>query len=189
MSTFPQNIALNLPTRKIKGLYKMWGGLTLPFYFRTIAGNEASPVKVKSSSSYAAGQVNFPKELDLCVDGNSDGARCIGLTMQITYDDALAGQMGQLQGWTFPNDTAQRLDNSPIGVLGGQGYAVITNYIGNPTVEGFAYVGPSGFLKTSGASGDKLPVVFETSGTGVAGGIGGTPVRIRFDFPLAVVGA
>lgn len=172
----------NLPSRKVKGLLKVFGGTIYPFYFTMATVAEGQPVKIKPSSVYDKAMPNASVEVTPCIMGASDGPKAIGLAAQLTYDDNLSGQMGQLKDYHFVNDTAQRLNGQPIGILGGMGWAATNNFAVPVTAEQQAYVGPSGKLAVSGDTGDKLPVFFETSAAV------GEMARIRFSFPLAVTG-
>lgn len=195
----PFNVPLNtIPYTKSKYLLRLAGGDVLIMYFTNAQVEEGTPMKVVSGSVYDKSTHNLAIELAVCVPGNNDGARCLGLSIQRTYAEQLSGQMSQLSGFHFPNDTAQRLapnggKSSPIGILGGRFHAAIRNYSGTPTPEGQGYVGASGTIATSGASGDKLPLVFETAPPSVVPyntdpTIPGL-VRIRADFPLFVLSA
>lgn len=166
------------PTLKRKGLHALFGGLRSPFYYTTDTVAEGQPMKLASSVSPS--KLNDPVRMSKCASGASDGAKVIGLALQLTYDDNLSGQMAQLRGYHFGGDTAQRLDGMPIGLLTGQGYAILENYTGNIAAHEQLGVGPSGLLAgattSSLASGDKVQAWAESSG------IGGKPVRIRFNF-------
>jgi hypothetical protein len=176
--------ALNIPVRHQKGLVKLFGGMAAPFYFTTNVVREGTPMKFTA----------VVDNIEPCVAGASDGAKCAGLAMQATYDDTL---LAELQGYHFANNTKQRLStNEPIGLLCGAGYALTTNWDPSVTIAygDSVYIGPSGYLSNTGAAGDKLPAKFEsrndvnplgTDGTG--SGVGGIPyVRVRFDFPFSV---
>lgn len=162
--------ALHLPKRKVKGLLKFFGGAGTPFYHTNVAVEEGTAMKLTATPNL------------MVPAGPGEGAEVRGLSLQITYDDT---QYGQLQNYHFANDTRQRLDGMPIGLLTGQGYAILRNYSGEVVYGNQAYVGPSGVLQASGDPADTIPVVFEGSGNGVANDPASSdPVRIRFDFPL-----
>ncbi len=182
-----------LPRIKRKGLHAVNGGIKAPYYFVNEAVLEGQPLKLAKNDGANLTKVSDNPLLVSCAVGASDGAKVIGLALQNTYDDALTGQMAQLRGYHFPNDTAQRLDGMPIGILMGQGWAVLENFTGLVAAHEQLGVGPSGLLAgatTSGlASGDKVPVWAENSGNGgtAAGTFGGTQtntgsIRIRFHF-------
>jgi hypothetical protein len=167
-------------TAKRKGLVKLFGGLSYPFYYTTVAVVEGQPMRMAASPD-ANAAVNDVQKMQPAVLG--EGAKVFGLSLQITYDDEA---YGQLQGYHFSNDTMQRLDGSPIGVLGGQGVAFLENYQGEVAVNEQLAVGPTGLLvgsvSTDGIeAGDKVPVWADTAGEAPA------PIRIRFNFPNAGV--
>lgn len=168
------------PQRKRKGLVKLFGGLAFFQYFTNAVVKEGVPVIVSANPDDAPTQANGLTQVEPAVVGQTHGVKVIGLTMQLTYDDNIAGQMGQLQGYHFVNDTAQRLNGSPIGILGGHGVAYTQNYVGTIAAGEQAYVGPSNLLANTGAGGDKLPAVFETGGTD------GQDVRLRFNFSVGL---
>jgi len=165
---------LFLPKRYQKGLVKMFTGnsacgMPIPFYYSTTVLREGQPVKPVIGS---------PDMIVGAAPGVSDGAKVIGLSLQYTYDESQWDP--QLRGYHFVNNTHQRLDGSPVGVLMGAGYAMTINYAGTINYGDKGYIGQSGYLANSGQAGDALPIVFEGSGTD-----GSTMVRIRFNFPLA----
>lgn len=174
---------LNLPVLKIKYLTVMsnFPSIRSPFYVPSQVFNEGTALKLDPANAGA-----------ILMSNSGDGAVTIGLALQTTYSDAA---WGALQGYHLPNNTGQRLDGSPIGVLTGQGYAEIRNYSGTLNWGSPIYVGPSGLLVTTGhswaISGNLLPVVAETSGTSTAvnaataaAASAATAVRIRFNFKL-----
>lgn len=177
MDSYSPN-ALNFQNRKQKGLVKMFGGISCPFYFTNDVVKEGTPMRLITANI---------DQMTFCSQGQTHGAKCIGLALQETYDESV---MGQLKGYHFANDTRQRLNGNPIGVLTGKGWAFTTNYFGTVANGQQAAIGPSGYLidGTSAASGDKLPVYFEgTGGTNNSNVLAATsPVRIRFDFPVNV---
>jgi hypothetical protein len=162
---------LNLPKLKKKMLTVMsnFPSIRAPFYVPKEVFPEGTAVKLDPAT---------PNGILMSQTGN--GAVTIGLALQETYDDTV---LGQLQGYNFANDTRQRLDGSPIGVLTGQGYAEIRNYVGQFAWNSPVYVGPSGMLVTTGhawaVSNNLLPVIAETAGQD-----GSIAVRIRFNFKL-----
>lgn len=164
---------LNIPTRHTKGLIKMFSGnagsgILGNFYYTTSVVQEGTPMKFGGTQDLIVP----------CVRGTTDNVNCVGLALQSTYDET--GWDAQLKQYRFFNQTTQRLDGQPIGLLMGAGYALTTNYVGSVSWGDPVYIGASGLLAKTGASGDLLPAVFETSGVN-----GATPVRIRFNFPLA----
>lgn len=159
--------AYNSPKRKQKGLIKMFGGISVPFYFVTQVVAEGTPVKF---------DLAVPEKLTVSAPG--DGAATVGLTLQETYDES---GFGQLKGYHFANDTRQRLDGNPIGVLMGNGWALTNNFTGVVAYGNQAAIAASGKLKAAaGVAADNLPVFFEGAGSN-----GDTMVRVRFDFPVA----
>lgn len=161
---------LNMPSRKQKGLIKLFGGLAVPFYKVDTVMLEGTPVK----PSATAHTVELPL--------NTEGAKVIGLAMQETYDESA---FGQLKGYHFVNDTRQRLDGMPIGILTGVGYALTNNYVGAVTWGDKAYLAlnattVTGKMTKAVTANNALPIVFEGTGTD-----GDKMVRIRFNFPLA----
>lgn len=159
---------LNLPTRKTKGLIKLFAGISAGFYHTNSVVAEGTPMV----------PVNTLGLMRPAVKGDADGPKVFGLALQDTYDDST---WGQLRGYHFANDTRQRLDGQPIGLLCGAGWGLTLNYWGVIAYGDTAAVGASGRLeKHSNVEGDKLPIVFEAAGTN-----GNTLVRIRFDFPVA----
>jgi hypothetical protein len=161
---------LNLPKRKVKGLIKVFGGLSVPWYFTTAVVKEGTPMKL---------DLNTQDKADVAAPGVADNLNVIGLALQETYDESA---FGQLKGYHFANDTRQRLDGNPIGMLMGAGWAMTNNYVGTVSYGKIAAIAPSGLMKDGSAapSGDKLPIWFEGAGTN-----GDTMVRIRFDIPVA----
>ncbi|MCL2641878.1 MAG: hypothetical protein FWD53_13590 [Phycisphaerales bacterium] len=162
---------LNLPPRKTKGLIKLFGGLSVPFYTVETVMAEGTPLKPAAT----AHTMEMP--------ANGEGAKVIGLALQETYDESA---FGQLRGYYFVNDTRQRLDGAPIGVLCGAGYAMTNNYAGDVKWgdQGYVEIDASdkvtGKMTATSSTGNKIPVVFEGIGKD-----GDKLVRIRFDFPLA----
>jgi hypothetical protein len=177
--------ALNFQVRKVKGLVKMFEGISCPWYFTNDVVQEGTPMRQITAN---------PDQMTVCVAGSSHGPQCFGLALQQTYDESA---FGQLKGYHFANDTRQRLNGLPIGLLTGKGWAGTLNYSGTVSYGQQAAIGPSGALigVTGGTpTNDKLPIVFEGAGTnnnvnsgGVNGALGATLVRIRFDFPLNIV--
>jgi hypothetical protein len=168
---------LNFQNRKRKGLVKLFEGISAPWYFTNDVVTEGTPMR---QILVANDQMTF------CTPGSTHGVQCFGLALQETYSEAA---FGQLLGYHFANDTRQRLNGNPIGLLTGKGWAATTNYQGTVAYGQQASIGPSGTLVVGNTSGDKLPVVFEGAGVNVAGGNipATTLVRIRFDFPLNIV--
>lgn len=170
---------LNIPNRKRKGLIKLYGGLSDPFFYTADAVVEGQPMKPATADAAATVQ----DSQKVTVAGATDGASVIGLSLQITYDDALTGQLAQLKNYHFANDTAQRLDGMPIGILTGQGHAFLENYAGAVVAGEQMAVGASGLLEgatTAGSGNDALvPIWVESAGTAPA------PIRIRFDLPFS----
>lgn len=164
---------LNLPTRKGKGLTKMFSGVSnggkVGEYVPDCVLVEGQPVKWGD----AAGTIT--------ASTTSDGATTIGLALQDTYDESTFNP--QLAGYHFANDTSQRLDGQPIGVLMGSGWAQTKNYTGDVAWGDTAYIGANGVLTATAdvdeTGDDELPIIFETSGSD-----GATPVTIRFAFPF-----
>jgi hypothetical protein len=179
METFVPN-RLNIPQRKVKGLHRMYNtGIPAIFYFTTSVVREGQPMKFSTT---------VVEQIDPCVMGNSDGAKCAGLALQETYDDSA---YGQLMNFHFANDTRQRLDGQPIGLMTGAGFALTNNYAGTPVYGDKMAVGPSGYLVKQGtlgtAGGDNLPVVCEgNSGNFDYYDNGQTVlIRIRYNFTNA----
>jgi len=160
--------AFSRPSRKRKGLVKLFGGISAPWYFTTEVVAEGTPMVL---------DLVTPDKMNVAT--TTQGASVAGLALQETYDEAA---FGQLKGYHFANDTRQRLDGNPIGLLMGAGWAATLNYTGAVSYGKQASVAASGKLKdgTSDGASSKLPVWFEGSGTN-----GDTLVRIRFDFPVA----
>jgi hypothetical protein len=165
------NLPLNIPHRYKKGLIKLFtgnpgGGIPAPFYYTTAVVQEGAPMMLGSTQDLI-----LP-----CPQGSA--ALCFGLAMQNTYDESTWDP--QLKGLHFANNTRQRLDGSPIGILTGKGYAVTLNTAVPVAYGQQAYIAASGYLGVSGTNGatstSMLPIVYE--GTADAG----TPVRIRFAF-------
>jgi len=175
MAKQTQNIAyvpgLNLPTRKVKGLIKLFGGLSVPFYTVETVMAEGTPLKPAAT----------PHTMEVPLNG--EGAKVIGLALQETYDES---SFGQLKGYYFTNDTRQRLDRYPVGVLCGAGYGMTNNYAGEVEWGDQAYLAIdaankfTGKMTATASENNKIPVVFEGIGKD-----GDKLVRIRFDFPLA----
>jgi len=171
---------LNLPTLKQKGLVKLWQGLSLPFFFTTEVVAEGQPMKPHASPDTAL-PYDAPQKMQAAVMG--EGAKVFGLAMQVTYDDA---NYGELAGYHFANNTKQRTNGMPIGVLTGVGEALLAGYQGTVVAGHQLAIGPSGLLidaTTAGiGSSDKVPVWADTGGT--------APdfIRIRYSFSLAVGG-
>jgi hypothetical protein len=173
---------LSLPRLKKKMLSVMsnFPSIRAPFYVPQEVMHEGAAVK--RHATIANGIVN---------SGANDGAATIGLAMQEVYDNsaaALGTQFSQLAEYHFNNDTAQPLNGQPIGVLMGQGYAEIRNYVGTFAPESPVYVGPSGLLVTTGhamaVANNLLPIVCEGDGKNGSGTNGDRPVRIRFNFKM-----
>jgi hypothetical protein len=164
-TSFTPGFDFNAMKRKTKGLVKMFGGLAAPFYYTDVVVKEGTPMKLHATP------------LKMVPSAVGDGAVTLGLALQETYDESA---FGQLKGYHFANDTRQRLDGMPIGLLTGCGYAATNYYVGTVAWNDRAYITASGMANSGGAN-DKLPVVFESGGTA-----GATLVRIRFDFPLVV---
>ncbi len=171
---------LNLQARKQKGLIKLFGGTVAPWYFTTQVVKEGTPMKLDPTT---AGLV-LP-----C--GTTDGALCIGLATQETYDESA---FGQLKGYHFANDTRQRLNGEPIGILMGAGWALTNYWVGSAPAYGTqAYLTASGMTATPGASGAALPIIFE--GAADPALVPNLPVgsvamvRIRYQFNMAIVPA
>ena len=171
---------LNLPSLKKKGLIKLWAGLSLPFFYPVAAVVEGQPMKPHSSPDTAA-TYDAVQKMQAAVGG--EGAKVFGLALQIAYDDSA---LGVLAGYHFANNTEQRLDGMPIGVLTGVGEALLSNYQGTVTAGHQLAIGPSGLLVDSSLFGtgstDKVPVWADSGGT--------SPdyIRIRFGFTPAVSG-
>ncbi len=160
--------ALYLGARKQKGLVKLFGGLAVPFYWTDVVVAEGTPMKLDTTQD------------KMIPPADTEGAKVIGLSLQMTYDDSA---FGQLRGYHFYNDTRARL-GAPVGLLTGRGYALTTNYNGTVAWGNAAYLEKSGSTMTGKmtaavTTNNKLPVVFEGAGSN-----GATLVRIRFDFPL-----
>jgi hypothetical protein len=171
---------LRLPTHKRKGLHAIFGGQRAPFYFTSDTVVEGAPMKLKTFAATGNVQNN---EITVADAGASDGPKVLGLALQNTYDEATVGQLSQLAGYHFANDTSQRTDGQPIGLLTGQGWGILASYHGTLAAGEQLAVGPSGHLVGADsyagvASGDLVPVWAENSGTGMS------DVRIRFDFPF-----
>jgi hypothetical protein len=163
------NPILNIPQYHKKGLMVLTPQKSIQanFYFVTTEVAEGTPLLDDATADF---------QLKAAVAGQTHGAKVRGLALQLTYDDS---KLGELAGYHFANNTKQRLDGQPIGVLMGQGWALTNNYWGQVNFGDQASVGASGKLVVSGVSGDKLPIYFEGSGLN-----GSTMVQIRFDFPL-----
>ena len=165
------NGMLNRVKPKKKGLVKLnIGAMAAPFFYANEEVIEGQPLTIDNTDGY----------LIKPVDG-TDGTVVNGLAMQSTFDDNVAGQLNQLAGYEFANDTAQRLDGSPIGFLCGKGFAKTTNYEGVVTPGAQAFLSANGKKLTADNSvpGAALPCYFMGSGNG-----GDNSVTIRFDFPL-----
>jgi hypothetical protein len=165
---------LSIPHRHQKGLVKLFTGtagcgIPAPFYYSTDVLREGQPVKLGSSA-----------DLVLALP-SGEGANVFGLAMQKTYSEA--NWDPQLKGYHFANNTAQRLDGAPIGVLTGAGYAVTTNTNAAVKWGDQAYIAASGYLAPSGEANCKLPIVFEEDADA------GELVRLRFAFKFAPAGA
>ena len=164
------NPAYYVGTRKQKGLVKLFGGLAVPFYFCDDIVAEGTPMKLSTTVD------------KMTLPANGEGAKVIGLAMQMTYDDTA---FGQLRGYHFYNDTRAR-KGSPIGLLTGTGFALTNNYKGAVHWGDAAYLeidgsnAVTGKLTAAVTTNNGVKVVFEGSGTD-----GDKLVRIRFDFPLA----
>jgi hypothetical protein len=161
--------------RKQKGLTKMFAGDAPPFYTPGEVMPEGAPVK-------------FGTEIgELLICPVAEGAtKCVGLAMQDVYNDSIGGQMSQLENYHFANDTAQRLDGQPIGLLTGCGWASTTNYIGTVGWGDQVYVGASGKLSGAGDADSKIPARFEGSLEDGSDATAPTPARIRFNFNPAI---
>jgi hypothetical protein len=158
--------ALNLPKRYVKGLHKSFGGLMAPWYIPNTVCVEGQPMKFGTAQD----------TMDVC--GDTDGAKCVGLAAQIAYDESA---FAELKGYQFLNNTKQRLDGSPIGLLTGQGYAFTNCYVGTVAWGNKAYIDPTTKKLTAASStSNGLPIVFEGAGTN-----GAKLVRIRFNFVIA----
>jgi hypothetical protein len=151
--------------RKTKGLVKHLGGLAANFYIPTEVMSEGTPVIRNATTNTSVDKAAI-----------TEGATVIGLAMQDVYSESA---FGQLQGYHFANDTRQPLNGEPIGVLMGAGWALTTYYTGTVAAGDSVYITASG-LAASGSANARIPAAFEEAGTD-----GATPVRIRFDFPLA----
>lgn len=162
--------ALNIPKRKVKGLVKVFGGLSVPWYFTDVVVKEGTPMKFNLA---------IADKMVVALPAVTDNVNVVGLALQETYDESA---FGQLKGYHFANDTRQRLDGNPIGLLMGHGWALTNNYVGAVAYGQQGAIAPSGLLKdgTSAPAGDKLPLWFEGAGLN-----GDTMVRVRFDFPVA----
>jgi hypothetical protein len=169
---------LNIAKRYQKGLIKLFtgnpgGGIPAPFYYTTDVVREGQPLMLCSTQDLV---LNCPQ---------GSAASVFGLAMQATYDESTWDP--QLKGLHFANNTRQRLDGSPIGVLTGHGYAVTLNTAAPVTYGAQAYIAASGYLGVSGTNGatstSMLPIVYE--GTADAG----QPVRIRFAFKFTPASA
>jgi len=169
----------NPASRKSKGLHALFGGLRCPFFFTSAVMVEGAPVMLKNTAGNTKCYDNY--EVEAPTMGASEGAKVIGLAMQLTYEEASSGQLAQLAGFHFANDTSQRLDGMPIGVLTGTGWGLLRNFDGTVTSGKQMAVGPSGKLVdvdyAGVAEGDYVPVWAETGGSG-------TEIRVRFDFPF-----
>lgn len=182
-----QPTTLNFQNRKRKGLVKLFEGISAPWYYTLDVVAEGTPMR----------QLLTQDKMTFCAQGSTHGPLCFGLALQQTYDESA---FDQLKGYHFANDTRQRLNGLPIGLLTGKGWAATLNYTGTVTYGQQAAIGPSGFLigSTGGTpSGDKLPIVFEGAGVSSAATPGANDqtslptganlVRIRFDFPLNAI--
>lgn len=172
-----------LPQLKRKGLHSFWGGVQAPFYFSAVAVVEGQPMKLKAIADPAA-QNNHTMliEMEPCVAGASDGDKCMGLALQDVYAESTTGQLAQLKGYHFVNDTAQRANSMPIGLLSGTGWAILRNFTGAVSADMQLAIQPvTGLLGSPDNGGvvaaDKVPVWAESSGTG-----GTNDIRIRYDF-------
>jgi len=163
--------AINIPQHYAKLFHKLFtgnagSGILGVFYHTDQVVREGTPMKLGATQNLVVPAAQ------------GEGAQVIGLSLQKTYDESQWDP--QLQNYYIGNQTGQRLDGQPISILAGSGYALTKNYKGEVNWGDRAYVGPSGTLVASGNEDDRLPVVFEESGTD-----GDVPVRIRFDFPFA----
>lgn len=187
---FPSNQGLfnHIPKLNRKGLNPVMGGQKVPFFYTTVEVVEGQPMQL--DTAVATAQSNHSTKMKPCAQG--DGAKCIGLSLQMTYADA-TGQMAQLNGQYFGNDTHQRLNGAPIGLLCDRGWALLENYTGAIASHEQLGVGPSGLLagvtSSSLSAGDKVPVWAQNDSNGDAaeyessqGNKTKRPVLIRFDF-------
>ena len=177
-----QNIAAL--TRKTKGPIKLFGGLVAPFYWTDVVVAEGTPMIPVAGT-----------QDKVIRSAGGDAKDVIGLSTQMTYDEAA---FGQLKGYHFANDTRARL-GQPIGILMGTGFALTNFYVGATTYGAPCYLnlvvsggatGPGGTaataadigkLKVTGIAADKLPIVFEGVGDSAAAA-GPVLVRIRYNF-------
>jgi hypothetical protein len=159
---------LRLPSLKKKNLTTNFHGIKAPFYVPTEVMPEGCPVKFTSG--------NPREKIQKAVAG--DGAVCIGFALQEVYDDSL---LDQLAGYHFPNDTRQKLDGMPIGVLMGTGWMETRYYKGTVAAGQSVYISTDA-SKLVGSGGDAVSgnkiakAVFEGAGTD-----GDKPVRVAFD--------
>ena len=168
--------------RKQKNLTKEFGGLAVPYYQMAVAADEGTPVKLDAGNADAV----------VPLAGN-DGISCIGLLLQNVIDDSTYGVWANMH---YPNDTRTRPGNA-VGVLTGSGYASTLWFTGAVTRGHYAYFDPTTkkLIDNTGTAANRLPIVFEQSGNSDATqAVNGTypttyvhPVRIRFDFPLAIL--
>ncbi len=165
----------NLPSRKVKGLIKLLGGLASSLFYTEEVVHEGAAMKRVTGTAFK-----------IAAAGADEGASVIGLAMQVTFDEsALTGQLAQLKHYHFSNDTAQRLDGQPIGLLMGMGHAILRGYQGAVTAGAQATVGASGVLATGGSSDSEVPVFYEEAGTGdYDAPENSDPVIVSFNFPV-----
>lgn len=172
MENYVPRIAI--PTAKKKTLHRLYNtGHVAIFYATNAVVAEGTPMKHDPAVT---------DRIVPCVAG--DGAKCCGLSIQETYDDST---WRQLQNYHFANDTAQRLDGQPIGLLTSFGYALTLNYAG-AVVRGnrmaIGVAGNAGKLvadaDNAASSGNELPIIADTAGDGT------DYIRIRYDFPFDI---
>ena len=197
MSQFTPNYDPSALLPKRKGLHAYFEGVWAPFYYTTAVVQEGQPMKPAAAGSQTADRHNDAYLIQPLAAGVNDGAKCIGLALQLTYDEGiLTGELAQLKGYHFANDTSQKLNGAPIGLLTGQGWALLENYGGVINAGDQLGVGPSGVLWATGlASGDKVNVWSETkSGPLWTQNRGfennrNRPIRVRFGFQYTAANA
>lgn len=178
------NQSLNLPQLHRKGLHAVFGGIRAPYYYTTDVVREGQPVKLKATT---ATEPTDNYAVEDCASGASDGAKVIGLSLQDTYNVISTAPYDQIKNYHFAGQTVQQTNGMPVGVLMGQGWALLENYTGTISSGEQLGVGASGLLAgatNSGlASGDKVTAWAESaSGTLASDSSRRKPVRIRFDF-------
>ena len=89
------NVALNLPSRRQKGIIAHFGVMVVPFYKIDETCPEGAPVKFASAD----------ETVELVTPGSAGAGVVIGLTAQDVYD---ASVLGELSGYEFHNNTKAR---------------------------------------------------------------------------------